>query len=191
MSEQHEDKDFVVCTLAEFNDVQQPLDKSLEAHAEHDASQVRDILRETFASDVNIARDMAYFGETNLGMLMQYYKLSHADLQKKLSDENFVALIKKYKAELNVDPKAAIRIQAEYLLQESLPHLFNVVRSASAEEATIVKAVHELALIANAIPKPSEGAGASNGMQVTFNFGTSNPLVGKPIAMVVNNEQND
>lgn len=128
-------------------------------------------------TDTALARDIAYFGETNLDQIMEAYGLDGEELLEKLEEQAFKELVHKYRVDMQKDVNGMIRARAAMYLDAQLEHLHRIVTDSMEKSADRIRAHNLMAELADAKPRNTGIVEGSNGggVALTFNFGTHHP----------------
>lgn len=149
--------------------------------------EIRSLLDDVYVSDTNLARDIAYFGETDLEGILHAYAMTHNELKDKLLQKNFADMITKFRADMTKDAKGMLRARAGAYLDAALHRLNSIIHDPREKSENVLKAIHHLAIISDAIPKTSAEKGMG-GVSVSFNFGANNPIIDAAKYVGVDNE---
>lgn len=118
-----------------------------------------------------LARDIVLYGGSDLQGVMDAYNLSEDELNALLDEGSFLAgEIRRYKKQVENDPKSAIRLASNEVLSHAVPELHNLIHDHFTEGKDKVKAIELAARLADAMPKETK-SGVS-GTMVTINMGS-------------------
>lgn len=197
ISETDNEEKVKVCTLDDFDDVVQQQEEasetfypeSLDNVHNKQRNEVLSLLSDHYTTDMALARDLAYFGATRLDDILNRYNITKQDLLTRLNDESFKTLVEKFKQDMTRDVHGTVRLRAGAYLDSALDSLYSVAVSGTADHKDIIKAVTQLAYLADAMPKTNNGNNAGTGVAITFNFGEQNPLINTAKVVEIYNEQ--
>lgn len=132
--------------------------------------------------DSALARDIAYFGQSDLNYILTSYALTNEELTAKLSDPRFANMVEKYAQEIGTDNEGLMKFRARaYLETIGLSRLQTVIANPNTKDENLIKAVTLMSQLGGAMPK-GEGNGGG-GANIVFNFGNNNPIMKKRVTI--------
>lgn len=148
-------------------------------------------LQALLMTDVSLARDLAYFGDSKFELIVQTYGLSIEALQEKMADKDFLLLVKTLRKDMEKDANGMVRGRAKLYLDAEMELMHEIVINRQEKTTDRLTAFKTMAQLADAMPRnePSLGLGSPTGpaANIVFNFG-NNPFaqqLGKVIESAV------
>lgn len=140
-------------------------------------ARLKNQLESLLATDVALARDIAYFGETRMDMICEAYRLTAVGLAEKLDDQDFTLLVKQFRKDMDKDVNGMLRARAKLMLDAQLDSMHNIVMRGE-KDSDRIRAFTAMAQVADAIPRQERGEGAPSGAaaNIVFNFGDKSPF---------------
>lgn len=137
-------------------------------------------LQEILMTQENLARDIAYFGQTRLPEIMKAYNLDEDGLNDLLEDSRFQAMVHQFSNDVAKDVRGTLRARANMMLNAQLEVAHEIAFDRSEKASDRLKAINLTAQLADALPMAggkSSGTGdfTGTGVNVTFNFGNLHP----------------
>lgn len=139
---------------------------------------LRDRLQTILATDVTLARDLAYFGENKLELICQAYDLEPEEVLERLEEENFSLLVKTYRKDMDKDVNGMLRARSKLMVDAQLDAMHEIVMNKSEKASDRVRAFMAMTQIADAVPRNERGEGNQPGAaaNIYFNFGDNSPF---------------
>lgn len=140
-------------------------------------ARLRNQLETLLATDVALARDIAYFGDSKMEMICEAYHLDDAALSERLDDPDFRLLVKTYRKDMDKDVNGMVRARAKLMVDAQLDAMHNIVMNGE-KDSDRIRAFTAMAQIADALPKQerSDGAPVGAAANIVFNFGSQSPF---------------
>ncbi|MDC9589845.1 hypothetical protein PSI23_11175 [Xenorhabdus sp. XENO-10] len=139
---------------------------------------LRSELQTMLATDVTLARDIAYFGDNKISLICKAYSLSDNDVLLKLKEDDFALLVKTFRKDMEKDVNGMLRARAKLMVDAQLDAIHDLVMNKDTRDSDRVRAFTAMAQIADAIPRNEKGDMINPGLaaNIVFNFGDQSPF---------------
>jgi hypothetical protein len=128
-----------------------------------------------------LARDLAYFGDSQLNKIVDAYGITEEQLAERLDDKEFTLLVKTFRKDMEKDVNGMVRARAKLYLDAEMDLMHEAIMDRHEKLSERLAGFKMMAQLADAVPRNEGGSGGSGApvgpaANIVFNFGSNSPF---------------